>query len=74
MDNYKLYSVALIDWIEFYAVSTIFQPCNGGDHWVNVISFEILKFSWRPSRAHSSSKSSEKVFCMPRELLTRGTI
>ena len=20
----------LIDWIEFYAVSTIFQPCNGG--------------------------------------------
>ena len=22
---------ALIDWIEFYAVSAIFQPCNGGD-------------------------------------------
>ena len=20
----------LIDWIEFYAVSAIFQPCNGG--------------------------------------------
>ena len=22
----------LIDWIEFYAVSAIFQPCNGGDY------------------------------------------
>ena len=20
----------LIDWIEFYAVSAVFQPCNGG--------------------------------------------
>ena len=44
----------------------IFQSCNGGDFLLNVISFEILKFSWRPSRAYSSSKSSETVFCVLR--------
>ena len=22
----------MIDWKEFYAVSAIFQPCNGGDY------------------------------------------
>ena len=26
----------MIDWIEFYAVSAIFQSCNGGDYKLNV--------------------------------------
>ena len=56
----------LIDWIVFYAVSAIFQPYNGGGYSLKVISLEILKFLWRLSRAFSSSKSSETVFCVPR--------
>ena len=32
----------LIDWIEFYAVSVIFQPYNGGEYSLNLISFEIF--------------------------------
>ena len=56
----------LIDWIEFYAVSTIFQLCNGSECEWNVISFEILTFPWWPSPAYSSSKSSETVDCVPR--------
>ena len=32
----------LIDWIEFYAVLAIFQPCNGGDHKLNVISLALF--------------------------------
>ena len=36
-------AIYIVDWIEFYAVSAIFQPCNGGDYYLNVISFEILK-------------------------------
>ena len=57
----------LIDWIEFYAISVIFHPCNGGDHQLNPCP---------PSRGYSSSKSSETVFCVPRGLLslTLGTI
>ena len=48
--KYWKYWLTLVDdWIEFYAVSAIFQPCNGGDYLLNVISFEILKFPWRPS-------------------------
>ena len=72
----KSYFSVLIDWIEFYALSVIFQPCNGGDYQLNVISFESLKFSWRLTRAYAESKSSETVFCVPRGLLslTRGTI
>ena len=41
-------NVWLIDWIVFYAASAIFQPYNGGDSWLKVISFEILKCPWRP--------------------------
>ena len=26
------------DWIPFYTVAAIFQPCNGGDYQLNVIS------------------------------------
>ena len=43
-----------------------------------VISLEILKFPWWPSRAYSSSKSSETALCVPRRLfhvsLTWGNI
>ena len=28
----SLEAYSLIDWIEFYAVSAILQPCNGGDY------------------------------------------
>ena len=31
-----------------------------------MIGYEILKFPWRPSRAYSSTKSRETVFCVPR--------
>ena len=47
----------LIDWIVFYAVSAIVQPYYGGAHWLEVTSFEILKFPCRSSRAY---------FCVPR--------
>ena len=30
------------------------------------IGYEILKFPWRSSRAYSSTKSRETVFCVPR--------
>ena len=32
----------LIDWIEFYAVSAIFQPCTGGARNVRTIDVEGL--------------------------------
>ena len=35
-----------------------------------MISYRILKFSWRPLRAYSSSKSKERVSCLPSGLLT----
>ena len=56
----------LINWIVFYVVSAMFQPYNGSDYCVKVISFEILKFPCRPSRGYSFSKSSETIFCVPR--------
>ena len=72
----KITATRLNDWLDFYAVSAIFQPCNGVNYLLNVISSEIVKFPWRPSRAYSSSKSSETVICVPKGLLslTRGTI
>ena len=65
----KKYNDWLIDWlidsIDFYTASAIFQPINGGDYQLKVINCEILSceilFPWRPSRAYSSSKSSETV-------------
>ena len=38
-----------------------------------VIICEILKFPGRPSRAYSSSKSSETVFCVPKEIVVLHT-
>ena len=34
-----------------------------------MISWEILKFPWRPSRAYYSLKSSETIFCVPRGII-----
>ena len=41
----------------FYAVSAVyvFQPYNSGDYKLKMISLEILKFAWGPSRAYSSN-------------------
>ena len=64
-------SSILIDWL--YSVLRQYRQYFGH---ITVIICEILKFPWRPSRAYSSSKSSETVFCVPRGLfsLTWGTI
>ena len=43
---------------------------KGGFFWFKAISFDTLKFPWQPSRAYSSTKSSEIVFCMPRGFLS----
>ena len=60
----------MIDLIVFNAVSAIFQPYDGSDYKLKVISFEILKFPWHPSQAYFLSKSSEMVFWVPRGLLS----
>ena len=51
----------LNDCFRVYVVSTIFQPCNGGDYLI-IIGYEILNF---PSWAYSSTKSRETVFSVP---------
>ena len=41
------------------------SACNDGDY-EKVIGLRFLKFPWLPSRAYSSLKSRETVFCMSR--------
>ena len=53
----------IIDWIVFQAVSAIFQPNNGIDYQLEMISFEVTLTALT---SLFSSNSSETVFCVSR--------
>ena len=46
----------MIDWFEFYAVSAVFPPYNGGNLCMKMTSLKVLKFHHRSIRAYSSSR------------------
>ena len=70
--NIQTLALWLIDWIEFYAVSPIFQPCNGNDYEM----WSGLKFWSFTGGPHETTLHRNPVIACQGKLLslTRGTI